>query len=416
MKHSLQQYVPWLIATFACLALLFSNGMSITALPVFDEALLEQFNWQRGELKFRDMVTFAVVGLSAPFVGILIDRYGVRACMMVGWVILAVAYFLYSNLQSLLGLYGIHVLLGFVLVACGLNAAVILVSHWFIARRGTAIGIALVGTSLGGAVLPQLGTYMLENHSWMAAFQAGIIFPIIMLLLTVFAVRNRPEDIGLEPYGGYAAAESANEVTGVAYQDALKTRTFWALAIIAMSTFYTVLAVSAHLFLHLRDLEFSPQAATNYISTFFLYALVGKFVFGLLADYLPRKIVFLGNLAVMLLGAICLLTMQKNIIWVAVTLFGLGWGGVYTMIQLSAMKCFGLKAAGKILGTITILDALGGGLGIWLTGYIYDRFDSYAPAFWIFTALILVAIICVFQIKPVAQPLAVSGERAEGAR
>jgi len=396
----MQRYFPWLMAVMAGLCLMVSNGMTITGLPVFDESLLNEFGWDRGGLKFRDMVTFMVTGAIAPFVGILIDRYGVRACMMVGWVILTVAYYFYGHLESLAGLYGIHSMLGVVLVLCGLNAGVILVSHWFVEKRGTAIGIALVGTSLGGAILPQYGTMMIEKLGWRDALHSEMIFPVIMLILTFFVIRNKPEDKGLEPVGG-SEQQAAQEVAGLDYTAALKTSTFWALAIIAMSTFYTVLGVQAHLFLYMRDLEFTPSVATNAISLFFLCALAGKFVFGLLADYLDKKKVFFGNILVMGAGAVCLATMQKELIWVAVTSFGLGWGGVYTMLQLSAIDSFGLKAAGKILGTITVMDALGGGLGIWLTGVMYTSTGSYDLPFKIFIAFIVLAMLCISRIKPV---------------
>ncbi len=398
----MKRYYPWLMVAVAALCLMFSNGMSITGLPVFDESLLGEFGWDRGQLKFRDMVTFMVAAIAAPFFGVLIDRFGVRICMLVGWVVLAVAYFFYGQIQSLTGLYSVHAMLGFVLVLCGLNVAVILVSHWFTARRGTALGLTLVGTSLGGVVMPQYGTYAIEQFGWRSALQAEVAIPVAMFLLVFFIVKNRPEDIGQEPLGGRLSSKNG-QVAGVEFTDALKSRSFWALALIAMTTFYTVLGVQAHLFLYMRDLEFTPQVATNAISLFFTCALIGKFVFGFLADYLNRKLVFYSNLLVMVIGGFCLALMKVELLWVAVITFGLGWGGTYTMIQLSAINCFGLKSAGKILGTITVLDALGGGLGIWLTGVLYEQTGSYALAYQVFVGLIVFAIVCVSQVKEIQQ-------------
>ena len=91
-------------------------------------------------------------------------------------------------------------------------------------------------------------------------------------------------------------------------------------------------------------------------------------------------------------------------VWLAVTAFGLGWGGAYTLLQLSVMNTFGIRDAGKILGTITILDATGGGLGIWLTGLIYDAAGSYEIPFAIFCGLIVFALLCLTQARPVNAP------------
>ena len=88
MPWNNRNYFPWVIAILASLILMTSNGMSISGLSVFDESLLQEFGWNRGELKFRDMVTLGVTGLAAPLMGILIDRYGVRACLLAGWLLL----------------------------------------------------------------------------------------------------------------------------------------------------------------------------------------------------------------------------------------------------------------------------------------------------------------------------------------
>ena len=404
----MKTYFPWLMALVACLTLWISNGMSISGLSVFDESLINEFGWDRGELKLNGLITLAVAGLAAPFAGILIDRYGVRICMVFGWVMLAVAYYFYSFIDSLNDMYVIHFFLGLVLTLVGLNAAVILVSQWFVKHRGLAIGIALVGSSLGGAIMPQYGTYLLTHMDWRSAFQAEVIFPVLMMLVAIFVVRNntRPSEPQVDNDGPEQVPIAAGTDSGMSFSEALRTRTFWAITIVAMSTFYTVLGAQAHLFLHMRDLEFTPATATNALSVFFGCALVGKFIFGLLADHLDGRKVMLGNFIIMIAGAMCLASMQASLVWIAVAAFGFGWGGVYTLIQLNVINAFGLKAAGKILGTITVLDAMGGGLGIWLTGVLYETGGSYSIAFKIYVVLIALAMIAMTQIKmhPTTQP------------
>ena len=406
---------PWFIAAFASIALMVSNGQTISGLSVFDVEFINEFGWSRGEIKLRDMVTLLLAGLAAPFVGVLLDRYGVRRCMLAGWAVLILSYFAYSRLGSLAGLYLIHAAFALVLVVCGLNAAVILVSKWFTRYRGTAIGIALMGTSLGGIVFPQYGTAMIELLDWRGAFAWGSVFPAVLLLITWFAVREAPRPAG--PAAGTGApgaapdpgagtvARSGGAIPpggGVSFATALRSPTFWALAVIAMTTFYTVLGVQAHIFLYMSDAQFDARTATNAVSLFFFCALIGKFAFGLASDFLDPRKVFYGNILVMLLGSLILVRMDIALIWIAVVTFGLGWGGVYTVLQLTVMNTFGTRDAGKILGTITVLDATGGGLGIWLTGVIYDATGSYEIPFLIFAALILTALAALTRVRPLA--------------
>jgi len=405
----MQSISHWMLALFASLALMVSNGMTLSGLSVYDSAFIEEFGWSMGAIKFRDMVTLVLTGLSAPFAGVLIDRYGVRRCMLTGWVILSVGYLCYSRMTTLFQMYAIHASFALVLVTCGLNAAVILVSSWFLRFRGTAIGIALVGTSLGGALFPQYGTAMIAAVGWRAAFLWASLIPAVLFVITLLWVRDHPSARGLTVLGegeerGTGPANFA--AGGMTFSEAVVTRTFWAFALFAMATFYTVLGVQSHLYKYLRDSGFDAQLATNAISLFFLSALAGKFIFGILGDLIDGLKVLYTNVVVMLAGAILLARMNPDHVWMAVTAFGLGWGGAYTLLQLSVINAFGIRDAGKILGTITILDAIGGGLGIWLTGLLYDATGGYDLPFAIFCALIVFALLCltlIRQTNPVAE-------------
>jgi MFS family permease len=379
---------PWVIAILALLMLMVTNGMTITGITAFDESLLKEFGWARGPFKFRDMITLLTAGLLAPFAGILIDRIGVRTLLLFGCVLLAVLYFLYGKITSLTELYLIHAGFGLVLVCAGLNIAVVMTSQWFIRARGTAIGIALVGSSLGGAIVAPV-------IQWLA------LLPLALFVLAAFLSRT-PEEKNTLPLGagetstGSGRAASANDLT---YQQAIRTRTFWALALVAMASFYAIMALAAHLFLHARGLGFDPKTAGFSISLLFGLGIISKFLFGLLSDVLNPKLVFVSNIAVMLTGLLCLASVSQSLYWPGIAITGFGWGGLYTLIQFQAVNNFGVSHTGKILGTITMLDAIAGGLGIWLTGVLYDNFKSYNVAFTIFCALMGLAFVVAFFVK-----------------
>ena len=416
----LKRYYPWLMAVVGMLVLLVSNGLTVTGLTAFDESLLNDFGWTRSELKLRDLITLVLAGWMAPFLGAVIDRVGPRKLILAGLVLLSILYAAYANIQSLAHIYLIHVGFAMVLVAAGLNVVVIFVSQWFHSNRGTAIGIALVGTSLSGMVFPKLGVHMMQSMDWRTAFLWQAAVPLVaMLVVYLFARSPRPG--GILPWGADKAAAAAGAAAGAApvgvggrpdltYSQALRTRTFWALSITAMATFFSIMAASANLFLHMRDLGFTPQQAGNGLGVMFGLAMVGKFVFGMLGDLFPAKRVLLFNLAIMAAGALILMTMRADLIWYALILFGLGWGGLYTMIQLLAVNFFGLSAAGKILGTITLLDATTAGLGIWLAARIFDVTGSYKPAFQLIFVLIVLALLAATLVRdersgqPPAQP------------
>jgi MFS family permease len=398
--------MPWVVAVAGLVVLMVSNGLIISGITAFDEALIAEFGWARGDLKFRDLITLLLTGLVAPFIGVLIDRLGVRLLLITGAVLLSGAYFAYGMVTSLTQIYLIHLVFAAVLVACGLNVAVIMVSRWFVRHRGSAIGIALVGTSLGGVFFPPLITRLIAEHGWRDTFQLVALAPIALLLIGVFLARS-PKEWGLEPLGAGSTGSDARaqgDPADLTLGQSVRTMSFWALATVAGLTFYCMLGVIASLRLHLQDLGADPAAASAGFAWMMTMALLGKFLFGFLADHLNQRIVFLANLLVMLAGAFLLASMDPALTRWAITLFGLGWGGLYTLLQIQAVNNFGLSHAGKILGVITLIDATAGGVGSWLTNVLFARHQSYELSYQIMAGLMVVAFFAALLVRRPPRP------------
>ena len=108
---------------------------------------------------------------------------------------------------------------------------------------------------------------------------------------------------------------------------------------------------------------------------------------------------FISNLVLMFLGALLLASQRPDLLWYSLLLVGLGWGGLYALLQLQIVGAFGISSAGKILGTITMVDAIMAGLGIWLSAVMFDRFGSYVVAFNIIAVLVSIALACSFLVR-----------------
>jgi MFS family permease len=400
-KSATARYYPWAMAILALLMLMVTNGMTTTGITAFDESLLKEFKWSRGDYKFGGFVTLMTAGLLAPFAGAIVDKIGTRMLMLIGSVALAALYFLYGRITSLTQLYLIHAGFGLVLVCAGLNVAVVMVSQWFIRSRGTAVGIALVGSSLGAAVFAPVILKFIQSVGWRDAFAWVSLFSLGLFVIAFLFARS-PAEKKVGPLGagealkGAAKAASPNDLT---YGQAIRTLSFWALTFVAMASFYSILSLAAHLFLHMRDMGFDPKTAGGAISLLFGLGLISKFLFGFLSDYLNARIVFVCNVAIMLVGLVLMATFDKSLIWAGIFITGFGWGGLYTMIQLQAVNNFGVTHTGKILGTITMLDAIAGGLGGWLTGVMFDKFGNYHVAFYVFCTLMALALLASTQVR-----------------
>jgi len=392
-------FYGWYVALVAMLTLLVSNGMTITGMTIFDPAILQEFGWSRGDLKLRDLLQLGLSGLLAPFIGSLADRMSVRKLMMAGLMLLSLCIAAYSQMTSLTHLYIINVGIALVLALAGLVLNVLIVSRWFVKKRGTALGLTLVGTSLGGIIFPRLGAVLLRTHTWREAMLMEAMIPLVVMVILALVTRDSPAEMGLQPLGAGGAPGSTQVATGMEYGDAIRTRTFWILTFCAMTTFYCILAAQAHMVLHLKGMGWPLEKAAGGVGILFTMGLVGKFLIGYLADKLERRVVFLSNISIMLVGALCLASMREALLWPFILIFGLGWGGLYTMLQLTCMDSFGTRAGGKILGTITVLDAIGGGLGIWITGVLFDRSKSYEGAFALIAGLVFLAFLAALALQ-----------------
>jgi MFS family permease len=390
---------PWAIAGIGLVILMVTNGLTATAISVFDESLLAEFGWSRGELKFRDFLNFGVVALFAPLGGWMLDRFGARRLLIAGCLALSGAYVAYSHLETLWQMYAIHVVFALALLTSGTMVVIVLVSSWFVAKRGAAIGIALVGTSAGSFVFSPMNALLIEELGWRRTFLVEAALPLAVLALVLLFVRNSPAEFGGKPVG--VAVDGADpRAIGVEFRDALRTRTFWAIGLSGFLVYYSILALFGHLFLHMRGLGYAPTVAASALSLLALLAMLGKLASGWLADRFDRHRVFMGCLALMLAGVAGLSTMKSGAwAWASVTVIGLGWGGLFTLYNMLTVSNFGLKSIGKINGAVSSMESFGGGLGIWLTGRLFDVWGSYQVPFLVLVGCVALGLVIGTQIR-----------------
>jgi cyanate permease len=447
-------WYPWLVAVVGMLTLFLSNGMTATGVTIYDSALLDEFGWDRGPFKFTDTIKFVLTALMAPFVGILIDKVNPRWLLMTGCLLLSLGYLGYAALvngaappvilliatlgasgiagvlvvalgsllpgfgrlpalgiaaalaalflwkfhgawsgEALRQLYAVHMLFALALSAAGSMTVIFLVSSWFVRHRGLAIGIALIGTSLGSAVFPVLNPPLIEAFGWRQAFTWNAAMPLVLLVLVALAIRGTPAQAGYRALGQSDAVADLKQ-HGLSFREALRTRTFWAIAVSGFLAYYAIFSFVQHFVLHLnKGFGFALGDAGKMMLLFSLVAMVAKFGIGWLADHIDRHKVFTGCQVIMLIGMVGLASMQREWVVASAVVIGLGWGGLFTLYNMLAVNNFGLREIGRINGTISLMESVGVGLGSWVTGLLFDRFGSYQVPFAVLAVAIVVALL-----------------------
>ena len=402
----------WIILAVCFFTITFTNGLTLGGLVVFDRELLDYLSESTGEevlrqeLKLKDAITLWSTAVFAFIAGIIIDRVGVRSLMISGMFILSATFYFYAKSDSLSDMYIIHIFQGMVLSMSGMVINVILISKWFNDNRGLAIGVLLAGTSVGNGIFPQINTYLLtiSDGDWRQVMMWLALIPLAYIPVLFAFIKEKPEDVAINKDNQARDNFKASSIEGgFTLQQTLKSANFWFLSVMAFCTFYSILAMIGHVFLMLDGEGYSPQISATGVSIIFIGGFIGKVISGKLAEMIGRKIVLVGGVAMMLLGSLLIVSsiFYKNplLIWIGLTLYGTGWGGLYTLIQLLVADLFGLIAIGKIMGVINIIDTIGGGLGPIITAVIYDSTQNYLLPFLVISALLVIALISSSMLK-----------------
>ena len=402
----------WIILAVCFFTITFTNGLTLGGLVVFDRELLDYLSEVTGEevlrqeLKLKDAITLWSTAIFAFIAGIIIDRVGVRALMISGMFLLSATFYYYAQSDSLTDMYIIHIFQGMVLSMSGMVINVVLISKWFNDNRGLAIGVLLAGTSVGNGIFPQINTYLLtiSDGDWRQVMIWLALIPLAYIPVLFAFIKEKPEDVAVKEDNQASNDFKASSIEGgFTLQQTLRSANFWFLSVMAFCTFYSILAMIGHVFLMLDGEGYSPQISATGVSIIFIGGFIGKVISGKLAEMIGRKIVLVGGVAMMLLGSLLIVSsiFYKNplLIWIGLTLYGTGWGGLYTLIQLLVADLFGLIAIGKIMGVINIIDTIGGGLGPIITAVIYDSTQNYLLPFLVISALLVIALISSSMLK-----------------
>ncbi len=377
MIHSLiyqARWYPWLVVMLCMLIVTTSNGLMNIGITVFDESILREFGWSIGEFKIRDSITFLGTALFVLAAGWMVDRYGPKPLLLTGMLLLSIAYYSYSYVESLSQIYALHLVFALAAACAGNMAAIVTAASWTQNRQGLAIGITIAGTSVGGILLPPLANFLNQHLGWRTSMQVESLLPILMFIAILLLLRNRRKKD--------APRASASDKTrqGIPFAQVLRSPAFYLIAAAGTCTYYAILALFSHLFLFMRSLDYPPDQASLGLSTLASAALFGKIIAGWLSDRINPYWLFRVQMVLMLVG-LAGVSQWPEQIWLFLLITGLGWGSLHTLYNYLLINLFGLRDAGKINGSVSLAEAVGGGTGIYVTGVLHDAYGGYSSAF-----------------------------------
>jgi OFA family oxalate/formate antiporter-like MFS transporter len=392
-------FYGWVVLACICLAGFARQGPAVATLSVFVVPMTDAFGWSRTEMAGAVSLGGVLAAIVSPMLGPTLDRRGARLILCLAVLSTGLATMALSLVQSLLAFYLLFCFARMVWAGpfdLGLYGAL---NNWFVARRARATSIATLAQMSGLVALPiiaQLAMYGegARDGGWRAGWVAigATVLAVGFLPVWLFLVR-RPEDVGLVPdrvTSGPGHATVAEPRFSRAA--AMRTAAFWLLSLYTVLVFPVQAGVSLHQAPHLIERGFSPIMAATVISFFSAMSAVASFGVGFLPRRWPLR--FIMSLAALLLGIGTVGLIGVGSVEAAyffAGLFGLGIGGVMTLLPMAWADYFGRESYGAIRGVALSLQVLAQAAGPLVSGALRDLTGSYTDSLILFGTLAALA-------------------------
>ncbi len=409
-------FYGWRIVTVTFVTNFIAVGLVFYSYGVFFKALAAEFGGSRFGVATGLAIMNIAIGVCAPFLGQALDRSSVRNIICLGAVLIAAGFFLASQIDALWQFYAVMgTFLALGVMAVGPLTGATLVANWFTDRRGIALGIAGMGISASGFAMAPLATLLIGAIGWRETFLVYGVVPLVVVIpLAWLVVVNRPERIGLRPDGakdptdavaspgGQSAPASVPDERDLASasesdwstRSALAQRNLWVIAIAIALNSCTNGAILTHIIPHATDIGFEPLAAAWVLSCIAGFGVVGKLLFGWIADRIDKRLTFWCATGLQGLGIVLIMNAEQyHLLLLAGTVYGLGMGGMPPLMGALIGAAFGRYRFGRMIGLMNPVMLPIRVLGIPYAGWIFDRTGSYQIAFLTFIGLCVASIL-----------------------
>lgn len=389
-----------LIATFVTLGLAYGFWYSYA---VFLVAFLRDFGWSRSVVAGAFSVLVLIHGASGPLLGWLVERFGPRVVIATGGVLLAGGLFLGAHITSAWHLYltiGILTALG--VSAAGWVPAVVLIRGWFPRRVGTAIGVASTGIGVGIFALVPFAQLLIDGFGWRNALRVlGAIVIAWIVPGTLLLVRDAPAAAPAQRSTGPSVTSSRAYWT---VRAVVRTWRFWLTAAVFFAGSAATQMLLVHQVAYLVDHGAAALVAATVVGIVGIASVVGKAGWGTLSDRIGREPTYTLAFCCVAasVGVLALAGAHPHtpLPYAYAVLIGVGYAATAPLTPAIASDLFGGPRFARIFGLLHLANSVGGALGAWIAGRIFDATGGYGVALPIAAGMALLAPTLLWVVAP----------------
>lgn len=376
----------WPVVLASTLGIAFGmSPLPFYTIGVFAGPLKAEFGWTIDKI-MSGLVVFTLVAMVAsPLVGGLSDRFGVRRVALGSMLLFSLAMMSFALNAGSMPLYyiiwGVLALVGAGTLPMTFTRAI---SNWFNAKRGLALGVALIGTGLSGSLTKIYAAWVIAEYGWRAAYIAVGALPLcIAFPVAFFLFRDVDDPRAAARSSGLTAMRTATNTTtsvyGFTVPQALRDWRFWLLAAIFAPLSFAVGGPIPNMETLLGAKGFDTRDAVMLASFLGYSVFLGRLLGGYLLDIFWAPAV---ACVLLLMPAISMYLMTTEILTystalIAVVLIGVAAGMEYDLLAYLVSRYFGIRSYAAIYGCLYAFFALGAGFGPAVFGWAYEKTGSY---------------------------------------
>jgi MFS family permease len=394
---------PLVIIICGCAIALLSFGPRST-LGFFIQPMSRELSWGRDVFGLGLALQNLLWGLGQPFAGAIADRFGLVRVMCVGALLYAAGLLMmrYATTPAALDL-GAGVLIGFGLAGCSFNLVLSAFSKLLPpAQRGLALGAGTAAGSFGQFLFAPIGVALIDNLGWQGALT---VFAALMLLIVPLSLAlATPPSIS----ANVPSADQQSFKTALA--EAFGHRSYVLLVLGFFTCGFQLAFITVHLPAFLVDRGLTTQTGGWVLAAIGLFNIIGSISVGWLQNLMPKRYILSAIYFTRALSTIAFIsfpiTPLSAISFGAIS--GLTWLSTVPPTSALVALMFGTRWFATLYGFAFVSHQVGGFLGVWLGGIVFEKFGSYTPIWWlsvlfgVLSALINLPIVE----KPVERPIA----------
>ena len=392
------KFYGWLVVVTAFFTFGLSVGIPYYNMPFFYDYFQKSFHWSLKEITFG----FPVAALLTIWVGpLLVPRFSPRKLIIAGTGFTALAFWGFGTMHGTLLLYfAFYFVYTVGYLFSGPIPHQILVSHWFRAKRGLAMGTIYVGVGLFGGLGAFLVRGLTDHYGFQAALKVlgGLMF--LAWPLAFFFLKDKPAEMGQFPDGA-SGPPSDGHLQPFSFSHLLHNRSFWLLLAGSVCSIGAIGSINLHMKFVFRDAGYNDQKVLNTTwataSSLILWSsIAGRLAIGHLADLFSKKRVMTATYFMVVATILLLLAVsptRPSSLYIFAVIFGFSMGADYMLIPLMAAEQFGINTLARAMAVILPANTLGQTWLPYLVSALREYFGSYQiPMLVIFSIAMIGAI------------------------